>query len=632
MASVELRECIGNGLRPRRDMARDPRFCREYLNLMPLGPVGARTLQQVTYPLSSPALSVSWPLPQIQLSEKLLMYFGSSALYSVALSDFTATARDIFAATQTINNRRFDTTTGWTTPSGWAITSGAAVATGATSNDLSYAGVLTNAVTYLITFTMTRSAGSITPTFGTQAGTTRSTSGTFTEEVVSDGTDFSFNASGFTGTIDNISIVPKSSLSSTAAWHFVAFQDRVWFASDGASFLYVLPSNPKDGSSRDIVCKADNLTVAAVGKHNNALVLGGLGGTKLSESAVAALFAHWRAKNKQNLTTTEDDTLDDTYIFYSEPGGLANDLPYEVFMASLGYPGAYEQDLYQGIIYSQIEQGGMGFYRPRFAGSVRTVRQLGDELVVYGSNGVTRLVRGENGYVENHLLDSDIPGVPCRTAVAGDEKEHYVLCNHKSLYRLRPGQPAELLEYDEHLSALTMANVVATWDPLRRYAHFCDDADGYIFTGFGLGRTDAVRPTSLFRLSNTVNLYGVAVAESDPQPAQIVGPIVSMPNRQTFEVSDMDVVCMEGSAATFTANCDYRMRVSDQFRRPNAVDVPDRGRVPVKKTGVDIRPVLIAASYKNASVDAINLNLSEGKPSLANIMAGTDTILNETSI
>lgn len=631
MANIELRECFGNGLRPRLDMARDPRYVREMLNLMPLGPVGARTLQQVTYPLSSPSLSMSWPLPQTLLSEKKLVYFGGSALYTVVLSSLSATARDIFDGNQVILNGRFDDSSSWTLGAGWSIGSGVATATGAISTDLSQAGVLDGTSTYLITFTVTRSAGSITPTFGTQAGTARSTSATFTEEVVSNGTGFKFATSGFTGTVDNVTILKKVTLSSTTPWHFEAFQDRVWFATDGSTFLYSLPSNPVDGSARDVICQGAGLSPAAVGKHDNALILGGLSGSKIALSRVTALFSHWRAKNKQNVTTTEDDTLDASYIMYSEPGGLANDLPFEVFLAALVLPDTYTADLYQGLIYSAVEEGGMGFYRPRFAGDVKQVMQLGDELVVYGTSGVTRLRRTNEGYVENHLLDQDIPGVPCRTAVTGDGKEHFVLSNQNGLFRLRPGQPAEYLDYAEHLDNLTLTSVVATWDSLRRYAHFCDGVTGYIYTGFGLGQTDAVMPSSLFRLSNTDSLYGTAITESDPQISRIVGPIVSMPNRQTFEVSDMDIMCRETTAAVLTANCDWRMRISDQFRRPTAADVPDRGRVPVKKTGVDIRPVIYGTNYKSAQLDAVNLNINEGKPSLSNIMAGADTILSETN-
>lgn len=633
MISIEA----GWGLRPRADMSRDRQYWKTYTNMMPLGKVGARTLQQVTYPIGSPSLSVSWPNPQLLLSEKKLLMFAGSNFYSVALSDFTATSKSLYAAEEVALNRRFDEDASWTKGAGWTIGSGVATATGAISTNLSQTGILDSSSVYLVTFTMTRSAGSITPTLGTQAGTTRSTTGTFTEEITANGADLKFVASGFTGTIDNVSCVAKVTYTSTGIWNLTAFQDRAWFATNGTKFIWQLPSNPVDASGNDIVqTSGAGLTVQAVGKHDNALVIGGLAGAQLSVSSVAALFTHWKLKNQQNSVTTEDDTLDDSYIMYSEPGGLASDLPFQVFLAALGYPGTYEAALFDGIIRGQIEgqEGqpvGMGFYRPRFAGAIRAIKQLGNELVIYGASGVTRLTRTANGYTENWDNDQDIPGIPIRSFVCGDDKEHYVISNQRGLFRLRPGQPAEFLDYAEYLGNLTASSTVSSWDSLRRYAYFCDGTYAYQWTGAGLGECTAVQPLGLVRLSNSASLYGSHSTANDPTTSVLVGSILSMPNRQTYTTSDMDIVASESDSSTWTANMDVRNRTSDGFRRATPVDVPDRGRTSVNRTGVDQRIYLVADNYKNASLDAVNLNVNETKITVAALMGGTDTILSETN-
>lgn len=626
---IPLKECWGRGIRPKRDMARDTRYCRNMVNLIPLGDRGARTLRQVTYPLSSPSLSMSWPFPQILRDENVTLFLDNDDVRTIATSSypFTATQRDVFNSQQVIDNRRFETTTGWTTPSGWAITNSQAVATGATSNPLTYSGALTNGVTYLITYTITRSAGSITPTFGTQAGTTRSASGTYTEEVASDGTDFLFATSGFTGTVDSISMVAKTAVSVTGAWQLAAFQD-LWFATSGQQMLYKIPSNPTDATPRDVIHVADNFAPLTVGKHNNALIFGGLQGTRLANSYMVALFNHWRNVQSQNQVVTEDDTLTDEYILYSEPSGAEKDLPFSLFLAAIGIPSTYEADLMQGIAFTRIEDRLLGFYKAKGIGQVRCVKQLGNDLIIYGKNGIIRAVRDENGYSEVLLSDQ---GIMNRMSVAGDESEHFFIGSRRDMWRLPVNGGLERLDYSEALSTLSESATVATFDPVRRYAWFGDGTTSFCYTGFGLGQSDAVIPSSLFRLSGNDGLFGTAVIKSDPQTAYVVGPIIGAPNNQVFEVSSLDVECIEADSTSWSATADWRMRQSDQFRRPTAIDVSDRGRTFVKKSGKDFRAYLVADNYKNVDLDAVNVALGIGRPSIGNIMSGSDTVLSETN-
>jgi hypothetical protein len=117
--------------------------------------------------------------------------------YNTAL----ATGRDI------VINGDFASDTVWSKGSGWTISGGNATHTAGTASDLTQAGILGSGRSYEVTFTVSgRSAGSITPKCGTQAGTARSSNDTFTETVVANGTDLVFSAtSDFDGSIDDVS-------------------------------------------------------------------------------------------------------------------------------------------------------------------------------------------------------------------------------------------------------------------------------------------------------------------------------------------------------------------------------------------------------------------------------------------
>jgi len=108
-----------------------------------------------------------------------------------------------------VTNGAFAADTNWTKGAGWTIGSGVATATGAISTDLSQ--TLTTPIikeeVYVVTYTITRTAGSIQPSLGTVLGTSRNASGTYTETIIAGSTsDFKFTTTGFTGTVDNVSI------------------------------------------------------------------------------------------------------------------------------------------------------------------------------------------------------------------------------------------------------------------------------------------------------------------------------------------------------------------------------------------------------------------------------------------
>lgn len=626
-----LDECYGNGLRPKRDMGRDPRYVKEMLNMIPLGTRHARTLRQVTWPMDT-ALSMSFPFPQVLRDDRTILLFEEDAVSSVSTSAYpwTPTEQTVYSALEACANRRFDTDDDWTLGSGWSIANGLLTATGGISTSATSDTAIT-AVAHLVTFTISGyAAGSVAAKLGTTAGASRSANGTFTEVITSNGTEFAFEATGFTGSINDVSIVPVAAIAPGGGqWQMVAFQDNVWLATNGVTVLTRFPHNPVNVAGAHVIQRTTDLAITSLCKHNNALVIGGMSGSRLSNSVVTSLFSHWRSTQTQNQLTSEDDALDSSYIMYAEPSFTENDLPGHLFMAALGYPGAYEASLYQGMVYGLVERKKIGFFRPRYCGPIQHLRQVGPYLICYGTNGISLLNRTENGYEETVLLDQGIPGRGC---VAGDEKQHLFLGNRFDLWKIDAQGGLERLDFSEYMEVFTTPSAcVMTYDPVRGQYWISDGVNCFTHTGYGLGQSDAVQPSSILRFSSDDVLFGTAITKGDPQAARIVGPIIDQPNKQTFEVSSLDVAAIESDSSSWTATVDWRLRQSDKFRRPSYTDVSDRGRCFVKKTGVDFRAVLYAPNYKEVDLDRVLVYPSIGKPSLANIFAGTDTILNETN-
>ena len=116
-------------------------------------------------------------------------------------------------AAVTVANSGFDADSDWTKGTGWAIGSGVATKTAGSAASLSQAITLTVGSVYLITWTMTRTAGTLLPRFTggtTVSGTAISASGTYTENLVAvtGNTTLEFYGdASFAGTVDDVSVV-----------------------------------------------------------------------------------------------------------------------------------------------------------------------------------------------------------------------------------------------------------------------------------------------------------------------------------------------------------------------------------------------------------------------------------------
>jgi hypothetical protein len=112
-------------------------------------------------------------------------------------------------------NGTFANDTDWTKGTGWTIGSGVATATGAISTALEQESDVTliENQAYILTYTVTRSAGGIIPSIGGRDGVERTASGTYSEIINAGSTqDIEFTGNSFTGTIDNVVVNPANSL------------------------------------------------------------------------------------------------------------------------------------------------------------------------------------------------------------------------------------------------------------------------------------------------------------------------------------------------------------------------------------------------------------------------------------
>lgn len=146
----------------------------------------------------------------IELTDSLLRVRDSTEAVITRVSVSTAIINGTMAAY--LLNPDFAASTGWTANAGWVISGGIATGTLASTDLEQTTGVtLIAGKSYSLTFTMTRSAGTLTPKIGGTSGTARSSSATFTETIVAGASQLlEFTGAGFTGTVDTITIEPTN--------------------------------------------------------------------------------------------------------------------------------------------------------------------------------------------------------------------------------------------------------------------------------------------------------------------------------------------------------------------------------------------------------------------------------------
>lgn len=133
------------------------------------------------------------------------------------------------------------TISGWELGTGWTTDGSTAVATGAINTNLSQsvnkAYPLIPGQAYYCTYTATASAGSfVLDIGGGTAGAARSTSATFSEYLIAGSTQvITFDATGFTGTIDNVTVIPAAQVGVDSTSGEAAQQNPPGFFLNGSA-------------------------------------------------------------------------------------------------------------------------------------------------------------------------------------------------------------------------------------------------------------------------------------------------------------------------------------------------------------------------------------------------------------
>ena len=263
----------------------------------------------------------------------------------------------------------------------------------------------------------------------------------------------------YDSTLSEITTYNPQSQSSTSAilddsiWQWAVMNERIYFMSNGTSFIFKLPSNT---SNRNLVWK--NAHIRALCDVDNRLYVAGVsdvsGQSWFTGSRFLELLARWKFVRPDFVIADEDLVWGTHWIMYSETAGGATDTPYYLMMAALGIWGNTVFDKMKERILEAIEAGEIGFMPMRHTGEILAIKPLGARVIVYGKEGIGAF-NSEGGMVESPFKKNI--GISSRSTVCGTRQEHVFVDSNGNIWKTE--QNAAAPRYLGYSEFMTPANI-----------------------------------------------------------------------------------------------------------------------------------------------------------------------------
>lgn len=244
-----------------------------------------------------------------------------------------------------------------------------------------------------------------------------------------------------------------ASITTGGTWQHASFYD-VDFFTNGVNLVWNGPP------SSDGECQVGTgLTCVALTAHNNRLLLGGLSGAWFSGERWDSIFQTWRELQPVDSFAHEDMTFDTGWVVWGERGGGDSAIPFYMFLTMLGVYGNDIFDQFDVQILESIERGEIGMCPLRKPGTVQAMRPLGNDIVVYGENSVSRLSPNGATYVENEEATTGIEG---RAALNGDNTEHVWIDTTGLVHFWPAGSRDRVLGYSAQMTTGVVGTLVSS--------------------------------------------------------------------------------------------------------------------------------------------------------------------------
>ncbi|KKM64229.1 hypothetical protein LCGC14_1503510, partial [marine sediment metagenome] len=465
-----------------------PRNTQGFLTLSNMKPVegGFVPYTPLTLPVSqaklnSANIATAFPFPQIFKGRNITLLVGKTTaghsegagknkIFEVDESDWTLTELgnyETIPTPETVTDGDMSADTSWVVGTNWVLGVGKLThSSGSTAstiqNYVDQVGgaelVLTNL--YYVSFEVTAYiGGSVSVLAGSGSSpTARSAVGHYTEILTCSGDTkvYITPSNDFNGTVDNVSIrkLVAKDIPNGGVWHLLETDDG-WVLLNGAATVWnfgTLLTSSSPVITGPLVCVVDTLNIMSSGCwHRGRMVMGGFVPSSAGNKTT------WENNWLQNFLTI----IDEWPPAFKKTAPIAGNMvawttigQSDIFWLMLGtaqvtgfVEGAHDSN--NPLFLDQLNRNEGGWMAMPWQGDVLCTKPLGDNVVVYGEDGISALflISGPvPTYGLKHLVDF---GIADRGSVGGDDNKHIFVSELGDVWQITADLSMKRLGYKE---------------------------------------------------------------------------------------------------------------------------------------------------------------------------------------
>ena len=406
----------------------------------------------------------------------------------------------------------------------------------------------------------------------------------------------------------------------------LADMGRSFILTNGTNCVLYYPFEVSMGSGKYYVFATH--PISSVCYHRGRLLMGGLGFSSFFDAAWDAGLNTLVGAGSSNYLKAGD-----CFVWWSSIGGGDTLWFFDYSMALSGVENDGVHDINNPMYASSWKENTCGIMPMPFYGEVMSMKPLGKNVVVFGSDGVAALYLAQSTYGMEELLKI---GLLSRDSVAGDETGYIFLTSDGNLWSVDGELKIERLGYQEFLKDLDPDTTVMTFDPMERDYYIATADECYVLSRDG-------------RLSQGYRSPTGFVKELAPQigSSQVFDPDQSLAvwadNSLGFDASfktdiysltpgstdTLHSVAIESPQSyTISVRPHFRTKLSAAFTAGSWTAIDANGEAILNVTGEEFQLELkvassVASTVPDIDIDSVDINfMGVGKRTIGTLISG----------
>ena len=271
-----------------------------------------------------------------------------------------------------------------------------------------------------------------------------------------------------------------------SSWHFADFH-KAWMLFNGRCIVlkHNMPSVMGYPSWNPVVISDTHAETGC--EFRGRAVMGGFEPVNFWNSEWEVIWTAWKSKFPSNFGPA--DFVGRNFVFWSSIGGGDAFLPFYADLARHGVMGStigYGQNKPMWDTY--LKRNEWGFMPMPWAGKVLKLKSLGENLIVYGENGISVLRPFAEPTPTLGLVSTFGVGIPHRSCIGGDEFSHLFIDHAGACWKLDGSLKPSRLGYESYFSPLLDTELIISYDSGKGNFYIANEDEGFMLSPVGLSR------------------------------------------------------------------------------------------------------------------------------------------------